>query len=85
MKFREIIKEEIRDYAMGEYMNGKKPTLFGFIRWGYIEPIITRIQFSICERRGHKYDNTGGYANGDTGGDYFTCSRCGHEFTHIYY
>jgi hypothetical protein len=81
----EIFRENIRDYEMGEYMNGKKPTPWGYVRWAYLDTILFFIKFSICKRRGHKYENSGGYANGDSGTDYFTCTRCGHEFSHIYY
>jgi hypothetical protein len=81
----EIMKEDVRDYVIGERMEGKKPTIWGFIRWGYIEPVLFYIQVKLCQYRGHKYRNSGGYANGDSGADYFTCKRCGHEFSHIYY
>ena len=78
-------KEDIADYKMGCYMNGNKPRFLGFIYWGYIEPYISLIKFKLCTKYGHKYVNSGGYANGDSGADYFTCKRCGHEFSHIYY
>ena len=61
---------------------------FGFLHYllhCWIWSLIQRIQWTICTYKGHKYEVTGGYANGDSGGDYYECRRCGHGGTHIYY
>lgn len=71
-------------YCFEQNMQGKLPTWVGYLYWLTFS-IREFIRTLYCRKYGHKYENTGGYANGDSGGDYFDCKRCGHSFTHIYY
>lgn len=76
--------KQIKEYKLQCSMGLEPPSIWGFIRWT-ISPLIIYMLYMICHYRGHKYQNTGGHANGDTGSDYFTCQRCGDEIEHIYY
>ena len=60
-------------------MNGRKPTPWGYVRWAYIESIILFIRpWAYKVTGGHKNENSGGYANVDSGDD-FICTLCEHE------
>ena len=78
------MKPDISFYKWDCAMNNRKFTWVGFLIFYYQNPLIW-LTAQICKFRGHKYENTGGHANGDTGSDEFTCRRCGHSFNHIYY
>ena len=88
------IKNLRNEYEYDCYLNSSlenrriNPTRLGFVSFiikDSIHFIIMMIVWNICKRRGHQYENTGGHANGDTGSDEFTCSRCGHSINHVYY
>lgn len=43
------------------------------------------LRVMICGKWGHDLEDTGSWANGDSGGEDMTCRRCGFHFHHTYY
>ncbi len=39
----------------------------------------------VCACVGHKFEDEGGWAGPESGGESFTCARCGYSWHHTYY
>ena len=70
-------------YAFEQHMEGKKATWAGYLYW-LTFGLRHWAAALICKIKGHNY-HIEGHANGNTGGDYATCTRCGDSWSHIYY
>jgi len=68
--------------------NGKMPRWLFFFLDKILLPFRVAKAFVLakrCEQVGHHLVDDGSWANGDSGGDAYRCTRCGESWRHVYY
>lgn len=72
-----------RDYRMQQFVF-RHPILYS-LYWGTKWRMLWLIEHTFCKAFGHSIEYSGGYANPDSGGEGFECTRCERSWWHQYY